>query len=90
LHSDARYPDIFAINGEIMAIHKLDTLGLKCPQPILEVVVKSKQLKSGDVLEVLSDCHSFPRDVKAWSERTGKVLLFCNDEGGKYRAQIQF
>jgi TusA-related sulfurtransferase len=53
-------------------------------------VVKSKELKPGDVLEVLSDCHSFPRDVKAWTEKTKRVLLFCNDEGGKFRAQIQF
>jgi len=70
--------------------HKLDALGLKCPQPILEVTIKAKELKKGDVLEVLADCHSFPRDLKAWCERTGRVLLFCNDEGGKFRAQIQF
>jgi TusA-related sulfurtransferase len=73
-----------------MAIYKLDTMGLKCPQPILEVTVKAKQMNPGDLLEVLSDCQSFPRDVKAWCEKTGRVLLFCNGEGGKYRAQIQF
>ncbi|MDD1770200.1 MAG: sulfurtransferase TusA family protein [Methanomassiliicoccales archaeon] len=53
-------------------------------------MIKSRELKPGDVLEVLSDCHSFPRDVKAWAEKTKRVLLFCNDEGGKFRAQIQF
>lgn len=73
-----------------MATYKIDTLGLKCPQPILEVTVKAKELKPGDVLEVLSDCHSFPRDLKVWCERTGRVLLFVNTEGGKTRAQIQF
>jgi tRNA 2-thiouridine synthesizing protein A len=73
-----------------MASYKLDALGLKCPQPILEVTIKARELKKGDTLEVLSDCHSFPRDVKAWAEKTGRVLLYCNDEGGKFRAQIEF
>jgi tRNA 2-thiouridine synthesizing protein A len=72
------------------ATYELDAMGLKCPQPILEVTIKAKELKKGDILEVTSDCHSFPRDVKAWSEKTGRVLLFCNDEGGKFKAQIQF
>jgi tRNA 2-thiouridine synthesizing protein A len=72
-----------------MATHTLDTLGLKCPQPILEVAVKVKQLPPGDVLEVLSDCESFSRDVRAWCERTGKTLIFCVDEGDHFKAQIQ-
>lgn len=72
-----------------MAKYTLDTLGKKCPQPILEVMIKTKELKPGDVLEVISDCHSFPRDLKAWAEKTKRVLLFCNDEGDKIIAQIQ-
>jgi tRNA 2-thiouridine synthesizing protein A len=72
-----------------MTIHTMDTLGLKCPQPILEVAVKAKQLPPGDVIEVLSDCESFPRDVRAWCERTGKTLIFVVDEGGHHKAQIQ-
>jgi len=73
-----------------MASHTLDTLGLKCPQPILKVAVKAKELQPGDMLEVIADCESFPKDVKAWSEKTGKTLLFCNTEGTKHTAQIQF
>jgi len=74
-----------------MATYTLDVLGLKCPQPVLKVAAKAKELKPGDILEVIADCHSFPNDIKAWCERTGKTLLFCADEGGgKYKAQIQF
>ena len=73
-----------------MASHTLDTLGLKCPQPILKVAVKAKELQPGDMLEVIADCESFPKDVKAWAEKTGKTLLFCNTEGTKHTAQIQF
>ena len=74
-----------------MVIHTLNTLGLKCPQPILKVAIKAKELKSGDMLEILADCHSFPDDIKAWCTRTNKTLLVCADEGGgKFKAQIQF
>ena len=73
-----------------MATITLDTVGLKCPQPILEVAVKARELTPGDVLEVIADCESFPKDVKAWCERTGKTLLFCADEGGIHKARIRF
>jgi TusA-related sulfurtransferase len=74
-----------------MATHELDTLGLKCPQPILKIAIMAKSLASGDMMEVKADCPSFPNDVKAWCERTGNTLLVCADEGGgSFRAQIQF
>jgi tRNA 2-thiouridine synthesizing protein A len=74
-----------------MATHKLDTLGLKCPQPILKVAVMAKSLQPGDLLEVTADCESFPADIKKWCATTGRTLLFCGDEGGgKHKAQIQF
>ncbi|MBN1756627.1 sulfurtransferase TusA family protein [bacterium] len=74
-----------------MATHTLDTLGLKCPQPILKVAALAPKLQAGDILEISADCHSFPNDIKAWAARTGKTLLFCTDEGGgKFKAQIQF
>jgi len=74
-----------------VATHTLDALGLKCPQPILKVAVQAKSLQPGDMLEVLADCPSFPKDIEAWCQKTGKTLLVCADEGGgKYTAQIQF
>ncbi len=74
-----------------MATHQLDTLGLKCPQPILKIAIQAKSIADGDMLEIKADCPSFPDDVKAWCQRTGKILLVCADEGGgKFKAQIQF
>ena len=73
-----------------MATEKLDALGLKCPQPILKVAALLPNLNAGDILEVEADCPSFPNDVKAWCQRMGKTLLFCNTDGaGKHSAQIQ-
>jgi len=74
-----------------MAVHSMDLLGLKCPQPVLKIAVKAKEIQPGDTLEVLADCESFPKDIEAWCSKTKKTLLFCTDEGGgKFKAQIQF
>ncbi|MCK4358550.1 MAG: sulfurtransferase TusA family protein [Candidatus Cloacimonetes bacterium] len=74
-----------------MAVKTLDATGLKCPQPILKVAAFIPQMQAGDILEVLADCPSFPNDIKAWAQKTGRTLLFCMDEGGgKHKAQIQF
>jgi tRNA 2-thiouridine synthesizing protein A len=73
-----------------MAKEILDANGLKCPQPILKVAAKVPSMKAGDVLEILADCSTFPKDMEMWCSRTKKTLMFCKDEGGgKFRAQVQ-
>jgi tRNA 2-thiouridine synthesizing protein A len=74
-----------------MAKKLLDTLGLKCPQPVLKIAVRAPEMKPGDILEVLGNCPTFEKDVRIWCERLGKVFLAIEDEGnGKKRIQIQF
>jgi len=74
-----------------MAVHTLDVLGLKCPQPVLKLATLAKEIPPGDTVEVLADCPSFPNDLPAWCDKAKKTLLFCVDEGGgKFKAQIQF
>ena len=74
-----------------MAVEVLDTLGLKCPQPVLKIAVKAPDMKLGDILEVLGDCPSFERDMRTWCERLRKVLLSVKDDGNhKKTIQIQF
>ena len=64
-----------------MAVVVLDTLGVKCPQPVLKIAVKAPSMKSGDILEVLGDCPTFEKDIRAWCQRLGKVLLSVKEEG---------
>ncbi len=75
----------------IMAVKILDTLGLKCPQPVLKIAVKAPDMNPGDILEILGDCPTFEKDVRTWCERLGKIFLSIRDEeGNKKRIQIQF
>jgi tRNA 2-thiouridine synthesizing protein A len=74
-----------------MAVKVLDTLGLKCPQPVLKIAVKVPEMRAGDILEVLGDCPTFERDLRIWCERLGRVLLSVKDQGRNgQRIQIQF
>ncbi len=74
-----------------MGVEVLDAVGMKCPEPVIKIAVKSISMKPGDVLEVIGDCSTFERDVRLWCERLHKVLLSVKDEGGgKKRIQIQF
>jgi tRNA 2-thiouridine synthesizing protein A len=74
-----------------MSLQVLDTLGMKCPQPVLKIAVKAPDMKAGDILEVLGDCPTFEKDVRTWCERLGKVFLAVKDEGkNRKRINIQF
>ncbi|HIJ40621.1 MAG TPA: sulfurtransferase TusA family protein [Deltaproteobacteria bacterium] len=74
-----------------MEIEVLDTLGMKCPHPILKIAVRAPDMNSGDILEVLGDCPTFERDVRVWCERLEKTFLSIRDEGsGRKRIQIRF
>jgi tRNA 2-thiouridine synthesizing protein A len=74
-----------------MGVQVLDTLGLKCPQPVIKIAVKSPDMKPGDILEVLGDCPTFEKDVRTWCKRLGRVVLSVKDEeDNKKTIQIQF
>jgi tRNA 2-thiouridine synthesizing protein A len=71
-------------------VRVLDTLGLKCPQPVLKLAVMAPDMKQGDILEILGDCPTFEKDIRTWCDRLGKSLLSVKEEGGGKRIQIKF
>jgi tRNA 2-thiouridine synthesizing protein A len=58
----------------------LDTLGLFCPMPIIKTSKKVKELKVGQVLEVISDDEGIKKDMPAWCETTGHEYLGLEEE----------
>jgi tRNA 2-thiouridine synthesizing protein A len=74
-----------------MEIKHLDATGLKCPQPVLKITVISPDMQPGEILEVMGDCPTFEKDVRAWCSRLHKTLLFVvEEEGYRKRIQIRF
>ncbi len=68
----------------------LNCKGMRCPQPVLKVGIKSNTMPRGSVLEVHADCSTFPDDIRKWCQNTGKVLVSCVDRAGVHVATIQF
>ncbi len=59
----------------------LDAKGLMCPMPIVVLAKKAKEMKSGEVLELLADDVGAKEDVPAWCSRTGNTLVGTETEG---------
>lgn len=68
----------------------LDCRGMKCPQPVLKLAIKSASMEPGTSVEVHADCPTFASDVEKWCGDMGKVLVSCVDQGGYEVATIQF
>lgn len=66
----------------IQADVKLDTLGYFCPMPIIMTSKKIKELRPGQVLEVVSDDEGIKKDMPAWCQTTGHEMLGLEEEPG--------
>ena len=49
----------------------LDCIGLYCPMPIANTAKKIKEMKTGEVLEVIADDEGIKADMPAWCSATG-------------------
>lgn len=53
----------------------LDTLGRKCPAPIIELARHLRDVEVGEVIAVLSDDAAAALDVPVWCEMRGQDYL---------------
>ena len=71
-----------------MADQTLDCKGMVCPMPIVKITKKTKEMSSGQTLEVLADDQAFGPDIKAWCNRTGNALDSVTESGGIFTALV--
>lgn len=67
----------------------LDCVGLACPMPIYKASIKIKEMKPGQVLEVLSDDDGIEKDMPAWCKMTGNEYLGLTKEKGEYHVYVR-
>lgn len=67
----------------------LDCMGLYCPMPIVRTAEKFKELKTGEVLEVVADDKGIKLDMPAWCEATGHEYLGMEEEGEEIRVYVK-
>ncbi len=67
----------------------LDCVGLYCPMPIVKTSQKMKQMKEGQVLEVIADDKGIKQDMPAWCQTTGNEFLGIEEKGGEIRVYVK-
>ncbi|MBI2832714.1 MAG: sulfurtransferase TusA family protein [Chloroflexi bacterium] len=67
----------------------LDCMGLYCPMPIVKTAQKFKELKKGEVLEVVSDDKGIKLDMPAWCTATGHEFLGMEEKNGEIRVYVK-
>ena len=71
------------------ADQSLDCVGLYCPMPIVKTAEKMKQMKQGEVLEVVADDKGIKLDMPAWAKATGNEFLGMEGKGGETKGYVK-
>jgi tRNA 2-thiouridine synthesizing protein A len=71
------------------ADQSLDCVGLYCPMPIVKTAQKMKELKKGEVLEIVADDKGIKEDMPAWAQTTGNEFLGAEEEGGEIKVYVR-
>lgn len=67
----------------------LDCFGLLCPVPIIETARKIKEMKVGQVLEVISIDEGIKSDMPSWCKMSGQEFLGFEKDGEVYRVFVR-
>jgi tRNA 2-thiouridine synthesizing protein A len=67
----------------------LDCFGLLCPVPIIQAEKKIKEMKVGEVLEVISTDAGIREDMPAWCRLTGQEYLGLEEEGEAIKVYVR-
>jgi TusA-related sulfurtransferase len=68
---------------------KLDCFGLLCPMPIIQTARKIKEMKVGEVLEVVSTDAGIRADMPAWCRMSGQEFLGLEEDGEVIRVYVR-
>jgi TusA-related sulfurtransferase len=71
------------------ANQSLDCVGLYCPVPIIKTAERIKQMKTGEVLEVVADDKGIKQDMPAWSQATNHEFLGVEEDGEEIKVYVK-
>ena len=67
----------------------LDVKGKACPIPVINTAKVMKELRSGQILEVLATDPGVEPDMEAWAKQTGNALLSVRRDGDAFRVLLR-
>ena len=69
--------------------HQLDASGLMCPEPVMMLHGKVRELAAGDILEVIATDPSTTRDIAKFCQFLGHTLLWTAESNGRFLYHIR-
>jgi tRNA 2-thiouridine synthesizing protein A len=67
----------------------LDCFGVLCPMPIIQTAKKMKELRPGQVLEIIATDRGIRDDMPAWCRTTGQEFLGMEEDGEIIRVYVK-
>lgn len=67
----------------------LDTLGLRCPEPVMMIRKTVRKMQGGELLEVIADDPATTRDIPSFCRFMDHSLIESNIEQIPYRYLIK-
>ncbi|MGS2721025.1 sulfurtransferase TusA [Paraglaciecola aestuariivivens] len=71
------------------ADHQLDAMGLRCPEPVMMVRLKIRDMQLGETLTVTADDHSTTRDIPSFCRFMEHELVAAETSQSPYRYIIK-
>lgn len=68
---------------------QIDCTGLFCPMPVLKTREAIARMSPGQTLAMLSDDPGSEADMRAWTARTGHLLLEVTRDAGVFRFVVR-
>ncbi|MDT8399762.1 MAG: sulfurtransferase TusA [Pseudomonadales bacterium] len=69
--------------------HLLDARGLFCPEPVMLLHKKIREIAAGDILSVIATDPSTQRDIPKFCHFLGHELLQASEDSNLYRYRIR-
>lgn len=76
-------------NNSIHPDHSLDTCGLFCPEPVMMLHNKIRDIVNGEVIEIWATDPATTRDIPKFCAFLGHELLQQGERDGKYYYLLQ-
>jgi tRNA 2-thiouridine synthesizing protein A len=71
------------------ADYQLDTIGLRCPEPVMMVRLKILEMQIGDTVAVTADDHSTTRDIPSFCRFMEHDLVASETKKSPYQYLVK-
>lgn len=71
------------------ANYQLDAIGLRCPEPVMMVRLKIREMQVGETVAVIADDHSTTRDIPSFCRFMEHQLLASQSSTSPYQYLIK-